>query len=138
MKKVMNLFVWLIFIVSVIIIPNFSMAIADSGTDAMGGGSTAVTPINQKGLGDLDNYRGSGADSITFSTKVSNIVGILSSIGIVTSVVGLVVIGLKYMLGSIEERADYKKTLVPYIVGCFLVFTVSIIPQLIYTFMSNF
>lgn len=138
MNRVMKVFVLLIFIVCVMVIPNFSMAIADSGSATTGSGGTAVTPTNQLGLGDLNSYVGDGFGSSVFSTRVNKIAGTLTAIGIVTSVVGLIAIGLKYMMGSVEERADYKKTLIPYIVGCLLVFTVSIIPQLIYTIMSNF
>lgn len=106
-------------------------------TDSDGGSGSGVT--TNLGLGDLNSYGGGNqSDSAIFNTKVQKIVSILSSIGIILSVVGLIIIGLKYMLGSVEEKADYKKLLIPYIVGCFLVFTVSLIPQLIYLFMSNF
>ena len=42
------------------------------------------------------------------------------------------------MLGSVEERADYKKTMIPYLIGAFMVFTVSLIPQIIFKFMEKF
>lgn len=138
MGKITKISVLLIFIVCVVIIPNFSMAVADSGSATTGGGTTAVTPTNQMGLGDLNSYVGGGSASTTFATRMSRVAGTLTAIGVVTSVVGLIVIGIKYMLGSVEEKADYKKTMIPYIVGCFLVFTVSLIPQLIYIIMSNF
>jgi len=32
------------------------------------------------------------------------------------------ILGLKYMLGSTEERASYKKSMIPYIVGAVLLF----------------
>lgn len=39
----------------------------------------------------------------------------------ITVIVGLI-IGIKYMLGSVEEKADIKTMLVPYVVGCIVVF----------------
>ena len=36
------------------------------------------------------------------------------------------------MLGSAEEKADYKKSLIPYIIGAAMVFLGSWLPQLIY------
>lgn len=32
------------------------------------------------------------------------------------------IIGIKYMTGSLEEKANYKKTMVPYLVGCVILF----------------
>ena len=67
----------------------------------------------------------------------NSIVRVLSSIGIVVSIVVLIVLGIKYMLGSVEEKAEYKKTLIPYFIGASLVFAASAIAQLIYTLAIN-
>ena len=32
------------------------------------------------------------------------------------------VIGIKYMMGSAEEKAEYKKTMIPYLVGAVILF----------------
>ena len=65
------------------------------------------------------------------------IVTILQTVGVVASVVVLIVIGLKYLLGSVEEKAGYKKSLMPYLVGAGLVFTASLIAQVAYDFFSK-
>lgn len=91
-----------------------------------------------EGLGDLSQYKGVIGNPTKFTTKAKNIAGVIEVVGVVVSVVVLLVIGIKYMLGSVEERADYKKTLIPYIVGAIFVFCMSIIPQLIFNFMQNF
>ena len=90
------------------------------------------------GLGSLGDYKGTNPDSSNLQSKAGNILGAIQIIGTVLSVVMLIAIGIKYMLGSVEERAEYKKTLWPYIVGAFLLFTGTLIPQLIYDFMKNF
>ena len=42
------------------------------------------------------------------------------------------IIGIKYIIGSVEEKADYKKTMIPYLIGVFIFFSLSqIIPMLI-------
>ena len=41
------------------------------------------------------------------------------------------------MMGSAEEKAEYKKTLVPYVIGAGLVFAASTIAGVIYTFSQN-
>lgn len=52
----------------------------------------------------------------------SKIATILRAIGTVLLVVVLMVLGIKYMMGSAEEKAEYKKTMIPYLVGAILVF----------------
>ena len=90
------------------------------------------------GLGDLDAYKGSNTGSVKLEAKAEVIVSAIKIIGIVVSVVALMIIGIKYMLGSVEEKAEYKKTLIPYIIGACLLFTGSLVPEIIYKFMQNF
>lgn len=89
-------------------------------------------------LGDLDGYKGNPVDSSELTSRANGILGLIQNIGAVISVVMLMIIGMKYMLGSVEERAEYKETLKPYLIGAFLLFTGTAIPQLIYKFMQNF
>lgn len=89
----------------------------------------------------VDDYKpddSSKEDIKVLKDKAGNIVGILSAVGVVVSVVALMALGIKYMLGSVEQRAEYKKDFIPYIIGAFLVFTVSLLPQIIYTIMKTF
>lgn len=90
------------------------------------------------GLGDLDQYNNGNTGSEKLESMAGKIVTVVRNIGIVISVVALILIGIKYMLGSVEEKADYKKSLIPYVIGAFLVFTISLLPELIYQFMQNF
>lgn len=89
------------------------------------------------GLGDLDNYRGTNTDSAELTSMVGNILGIIRAIGTVISVVMLIGIGIKYLLGSIEEKADYKKSLIPYVIGAAVLFTGTMIPQIIYNLVEQ-
>lgn len=66
-----------------------------------------------------------------------NLLGVVQAIGVVLSVVVLAAIGVKYMMGSVEEKAEYKKTLMPYVVGAGLIFTASVFAQAIYEFFNN-
>ncbi len=67
----------------------------------------------------------------------STIVGALTTVGIVVAVVGIIILGLKYMMGSVEQKADYKKTMIPYLVGCILIFSISTIVSIIYNLVSQ-
>lgn len=88
-------------------------------------------------LGDLEKYGGNPDGSTRVNEIAGMIVGIIRIIGTVLSIAILVVIGIKYMMGSVEERADYKETLKPYLIGVFLLFTGTLVPQLIYTLSQN-
>ena len=58
--------------------------------------------------------------------KIGNrIIGALRTIGSAVSVIVLMVIGIKYMMGSVEEKAEYKKTMTPYVIGAFMVFGIT-------------
>ena len=84
---------------------------------------------------DPSNYTGNeNYDTNTIGTLGNQIIQIISVIGSIASVIVLVVIGIKYMMGSAEEKAEYKKTLMPYIIGAALVFAASAIAGIIYGF----
>lgn len=53
------------------------------------------------------------------------IVGIVQIVGSFTSVIVLIIIGIRYMMGSVEERAEYKKAMTPYIIGAVMVFAIT-------------
>ena len=71
------------------------------------------------------------------TTLGQQIIGIITTIGIVVSVVVLVVLGIKYMIGSAEEKAEYKKTMIPYIIGAILVFAASTIASIVMSISKN-
>ena len=59
---------------------------------------------------------------ISFGQKI---VPIVRAIGVIAAVIILMVVGIKYMMGSAEEKAEYKKTIPAYIIGAILVFAAS-------------
>ena len=90
-----------------------------------------------------------GVDPNIFETKAgtnaatavkgfgNNILGMVSTGASVLAVIILIVLGIKYMMGSAEEKAEYKKTLMPYVIGAGLVFAASSIAQIVYSFMEK-
>ena len=71
-------------------------------------------------------------------TKLGNdIVGIFQVVGVVLAVVIIIVLGIKYMLGSAEEKSEYKKSMLPYVVGAALIFAGSIFANVIYQFFAG-
>ena len=75
-----------------------------------------------------------GAAQTTFDSQMNKIMGLVQGVGIGIAVIILVILGIKYMVGSSEERAEYKKTFIPYIVGAVLVGGAATIANVIYQF----
>ena len=109
----------------------------NGGTSGTGDSAQQVTEEDIS-LGNLDEYGRVSTGSQKLQNMAEKILGVIQIIGIVVSVMMLIVIGIKYMLGSVEEKAEYKETLKPYLIGAFLVFSVTTIPQIIYKLAQNF
>ena len=84
---------------------------------------------------------GSIVPDTTGSEKVVNlgkkITGIIQVVGIIASVGVIIVLGIKYMMGSAEEKAEYKKTLLPYFIGAAFVFAGSALANTIYAWVTT-
>lgn len=93
--------------------------------------------INVKAMNDISNnldyWKPSNAVSSTsFNNKVNLIASTVRTIGIIISVITLSIIGIKFMLGSVEEKAQYKQTMIPWLIGAILVFAMTNVPMIIY------
>lgn len=100
---------------------------------------TTISMAAASGVSPKD-YTGTNTGDLDVGSveKVGNqIIKIVSTIGSIASVIVLVILGLKYMMGSAEEKAEYKKTLLPYVIGAALVFAASTIATVVYNFTSN-
>lgn len=96
--------------------------------------TTAFAAVNlNTTISNIENQNLNG-NADTQITKVGgNIVNIIQIVGIVIAVIVLLVIGIKYMIGSASEKAEYKKTMIPYIVGAVLVFAGTSLVKVIYS-----
>lgn len=79
----------------------------------------------------IDTMKPDYSDSSGIATTGKKIVNIIATVGVVVSVVVLTILGIKYMIGSASEKAEYKKTMIPYLVGALLVFGASAIAQVV-------
>lgn len=70
-------------------------------------------------------------------TVGNSVLGIIRVVGTIVAVGILMVLGIKYMMGSAEEKAAYKKTMMPYIVGAVLIFAASNLAQYVYDFAAG-
>lgn len=75
-----------------------------------------------------DDYKPGAIDNKDIEivgNKAGTIFNVITTAGIVVMVITLMIIGIKYMLGSVQEKAEYKKTMIPYIVGALFVLGIS-------------
>lgn len=79
------------------------------------------TPVLAKQVGDV-TINPSKNSATNVAVIGNNILGIIQVVGTVIAVGVLMVIGIKYMMGSAEEKAEYKKTMLPYLIGAVLLF----------------
>ena len=77
---------------------------------------------------------GTAPSSTEIQDLGNKVIGVLTTAGIVLSVIILIVLGIKYMMGSAEEKADYKKTMMPYLIGALLIFSAATIANIVYNF----
>ncbi|MCI8759949.1 MAG: hypothetical protein HFJ34_02295 [Clostridia bacterium] len=86
--------------------------------------STKENPTVNPDYYDPVNY-----DQAQNAGKLANIgneiIGFLQIIGMIVSVAVLAILGIKYMMGSVEEKAEYKKTMQPYLIGAIMVFSIT-------------
>lgn len=107
-------------IMSSMLIPNYVHA-ADSPDSVMNradkfinkGESASV--INEGELKDTSNF----------------LYNIFLAVGIIVAVIVGVIIGIKLMMGSIEEKAQYKELLFPYLISCSVIFGAFIIWKIV-------
>lgn len=111
MKKVLKISTVLIIIITLILISTNAFALFD----------------------DLDKYKPNDPKNPSeFTDEVSIILGAVRNIGIITAVISLMIIGVKYIIGSVEEKSKYKETLLPWIIGCIMLATGTTLVSYIY------
>lgn len=95
--------------------------------------STTVMAVDASGI--IDSMQQATVDDAATSgitTVGGQIVKIITTVGIIAAVIILAVLGIKYMMGSASEKAEYKKTMIPYIIGAVLIFAASAIVRAIF------
>ncbi len=68
-------------------------------------------------------------DALQLAQKAA---GWIRNISVIAAVIIIMIIGVKYILGSVEEKAEYKKTFMPLIIGIILVVAATTIATFIF------
>ncbi len=89
-----------------------------------------------------EHYKPSSTNSVSGASKLEHfgnkIIGVVQIIGSVSSVIALILIGIKYIMGSVEEKAQYKETLKPYVIGAILLFGITNILTIVANVVGGF
>ena len=116
MKKTIKL-VSILLIAMVIVSGMATISLAAGGS-----GSDSASTVD--GL-----FQGGSADTSGLESVGTNLVDIITTVGIIVAVIVLLIIGIKYLMGSASEKAEYKKTMIPYLVGAVIIFGASAIAK---------
>lgn len=77
--------------------------------------SSAFNPESFSGI-----YTGNGTSR--FISWGNVIVGIIQTGAVATAVISLIIMGIKLMYASVEDKAEIKKHAIPYVIGSMLIF----------------
>lgn len=81
--------------------------IISSGKNFVNEGEGQDNPIDEKALKNTSSY----------------IYNVLFTIAVVLAFVIGMIIGIQFIIGSVDEKAKIKETLVPYVIGVFIIFS---------------
>lgn len=79
--------------------------------------------LAKKNAGDVINSAASSGNEMgdELNSVTGTVINWLWGISIIIAVVVVMVIGIKFIIGSTQEKAEYKKSLIPLVVGVILV-----------------
>ena len=118
MKKIKIIMVILLIILSIIFILKPVYA-----TDKVNKHSAGE--IITEGKGFIEKGQSGAEDRINsedLKTMSDTLYNILLVVGIIIALIVGIIMGIKFIMGGIEEKAEIKAMLIPYIIGCVVVF----------------
>ena len=75
----------------------------------------------------------SKVDTTKINKTAASVINLIRNVAAIAAVVILSILGIKYMMGSTEERAEYKKSFIPLIVGIIVVVSAASIASLLFS-----
>lgn len=102
-----------IFFVILSVFPNEIFADNKADTDSWVLSAENFLKAGQEDIG-IDNGQLIGASNDIYNT--------LTSVGMIISVIVGVILGIQFMMASAEDKAKVKEALIPYLVGCVVIF----------------
>lgn len=134
-KKILATLIIFIMIISINNIKTF--ALSDPSEDnAISGEVVGVIEIASSDFVDPtenpDWWEPTESEESELAEKAGILLGVINVLGVVSAVIALVLLGMKYFLGSVQEKADFKNSLWLYILGIILLVACTTIPNIIF------
>lgn len=87
--------------------------------------------------GDLNDYEPKlneeDVSGFNSAIKIGGLIlRVIRIIGIIGAVIGIAILGIKTMIGSLEEKAEYKEKILPFIIGCLIIVSSTFIVGQVY------
>ena len=104
------------------------------------GSDTSLSDVISGGDSFIDAGKDGSAkiDKGSLQNASSSIYNILLICGMIVAVLIGAILGIKFMIGSVEEKAEIKAALVPFVIGCIVVFGAFGIWKIVVTIGNNF
>lgn len=115
-KKLLKIIIKIILIsiiIQTISIPNVNAITLD---DIFAAGDNFINE------GKIQSKKNSAINYSEFRLTVASIGNILTSLGVVLAVIIGAILGIQIMCGSVEQQAKVKEMLMPYAIGCIVIF----------------
>ena len=124
MNKVRKFLV--ILLMGMIVFSSFSIVMASSewGENIIGEGDKIGEEEEPEAADKINTYMGNAAV-------------VVKIIAVATAVIILIVLGMKYMIAAPGDKADIKKSMIPYVIGAFVVFAAAQIVEILIKFSSQ-
>ena len=87
-------------------------------------------------ISDLDTKADASADTATSDELIDSagkVIALIRNIAVIAGVIILTVLGVKYMMGSVEEKAEYKKSMMPLVIGIVVVMAATSIASFLFS-----
>jgi len=104
------------------------IAYADEGSQNPDSGDQVLVGSIVNGVSQKKTVAG----QTELNTISNTIISWLWVISIIVTIVVIMVIGLKYIIGSTQEKAEYKKSLIPLVVGSLLIVSATTIVKVLF------
>lgn len=117
-EKVKNMFKKIIVLIIILQISFIPISNAGFWDDVKNSGDAFIND----GQNQASSSNGPGVDQDDVDALMNQIYNALLILGVVLSVLIGAVLGIKFMIGSVEEQAKIKEMLLPYVSGCIVTF----------------
>lgn len=146
MKKNIKILITIGIILALAIIPQLSFAKSAPAKGAptestyTGSAPDKTTPgKGSNGRTDISDWEFTLDEEIPSSVLkyIGIIITVLRNISIIVTILVIIILGIKYMLGSVQDKADYKKSYISIIAGVVFITVVTSIIEVIFTTAQN-